>query len=93
MPNVCQKCKFWTCLSVSPPHQKVYPPLPEPFIKPPSFWLITTCLPCMAATCAGVGATPGGGGGMLAGACALNLAPASNWPVTGPEGAGGGKAP
>ena len=65
-------------------YQKVYPAPPEPFRMPPSFWPITTCLPCMAAIWAGKGATPGGGGGMLGGAFALNLAPASNCPATGP---------
>ena len=62
-------------------YQKVYPPDPDPFRKPPFFWEVTTVFPCDAAICAAFGAHPGGGGGIDAGAYGVNRAPASNCPL------------
>jgi hypothetical protein len=58
-------------------YQKVTPPDPVP-LKNPDFFCSTCCGP-RPAIWAELGATPGGGGGMLGGACPLKRAPASNF--------------
>uniref|UniRef100_A0A182MFL4 KAT8 regulatory NSL complex subunit 2 n=1 Tax=Anopheles culicifacies TaxID=139723 RepID=A0A182MFL4_9DIPT len=46
-------------------HQNVYPPPFPPLRKLFFFLAITTCWPCMVASCAAFGPMPGGGGGIV----------------------------
>lgn len=58
-------------------YQKVYPPLDPPERKDVFFCVMATLAPLAAAIWAWLGATPGGGGGMVGRAAPSNLAPAS----------------
>jgi hypothetical protein len=73
------------CVEREAPHRRwtVYqkvmpPPVEDPVQKLPFFWPTLTLWPCMAATWAALGATPGGAGGTTAWLMPLKRALPSN---------------